>query len=140
VSAHAGRGRGRRSGGHEEEHVNHERWLVSYSDMITVLMALFIVLFAISQVDQDKYIALRDSLSAGFQDQTGTESVLDGSNGTLTGDSVVPDATQVQGTAGLVTADAELGTQGASPTTAPDDAVDPDVLERLVRQAWERYA
>ena len=69
MSGHAGGGRGRRrGGGHEEEHVNHERWLVSYSDMITVLMALFIVLFAISQVDQEKYIALRESLSAGFAD------------------------------------------------------------------------
>lgn len=138
MSGHAGRGRSRRGGGHEEEHVNHERWLVSYSDMITVLMALFIVLFAISQVDQDKYIALRDSLSAGFQDQSGTDSVLDGSRGTLTGESVVPETTPVDGTAGMVAADAGLGTQGASPTTAPDDphdAVDPDVLAAAKREA-----
>lgn len=50
----------------EEEHVNHERWLVSYADMMTVLVALFIVLYAISQVDQDKYDQLRTSLAAGF--------------------------------------------------------------------------
>ena len=36
----------------EEEHENHERWLVTYADMITLLMVLFIVLFAMSQVDQ----------------------------------------------------------------------------------------
>ena len=50
----------------EEEHENHERWLVSYADMMTVLVALFIVLYAISQVDQDKYDQLRTSLAAGF--------------------------------------------------------------------------
>ena len=43
----------RRKKRHEEheEHDNHERWLVTYADMITLLMVLFIVLFAISQID-----------------------------------------------------------------------------------------
>lgn len=59
-------GGGRRGGAHEEEHENHERWLVSYADMITVLMALFIVLYAMSQVDENKYEALRDGLSQAF--------------------------------------------------------------------------
>jgi chemotaxis protein MotB len=137
VSGHAAtRARGRRSGAHEEEHVNHERWLISYSDMITVLMALFIVLFAISQVDQDKYIALRDSLSAGFQDQTGTDSVLDGSHGTLTGESVVPDTSPVDGTSGLVDADAGLGSQGTNPSPAPPAAsVDAAVLAAAKKEA-----
>lgn len=58
--------RRKRRGGHEEEHENHERWLVSYADMITVLMALFIVLYAMSQVDESKYEQLRESLQAGF--------------------------------------------------------------------------
>lgn len=50
-------------GGHEGPD---ERWLVSYADMITVLMVLFIVLYAMSQVDQNKYTALRDGLAATF--------------------------------------------------------------------------
>ena len=41
----------------EEEHENHERWLITYADMITLLMVLFIVLFAISQVDKAKFEA-----------------------------------------------------------------------------------
>jgi chemotaxis protein MotB len=49
-----------------EEHENHERWLVSYADMITVLMALFIVLFAMSSVDQTKFDALKASLASSF--------------------------------------------------------------------------
>lgn len=50
----------------EEEPESHERWLVSYADMITVLMALFIVLFAMSQVDETKYQELKQSLRTGF--------------------------------------------------------------------------
>ena len=50
----------------EEEHENHERWLVSYADMITVLMALFIVLYAMSQVDETKYEQLKEGLAVGF--------------------------------------------------------------------------
>jgi len=129
VSSHApGKRRGRRSP-EPEEHVNHERWLVSYSDMITVLMALFIVLFAISQVDQAKYEALRQSLTAGFQDQTGSDAILDGSAGTLDGQSVVPETSTANGTAGMVDADMGLGDQGASPSPAEStEAVSPELL------------
>lgn len=45
---------------------NTERWAVSYLDMITVMMCLFLVLYAISQVDQGKLAKLRTSLAAGF--------------------------------------------------------------------------
>ena len=58
------RGRGHK-GGHEEAHAD-ERWLVSYADMITVLMCLFLVLFAMSSIDADKYAQLKDSLATGF--------------------------------------------------------------------------
>jgi len=58
------RGRGHK-GGHEEGHAD-ERWLVSYADMITVLMCLFLVLFAMSSIDADKYAQLKDSLATGF--------------------------------------------------------------------------
>jgi chemotaxis protein MotB len=50
----------------EEEHENHERWLVSYADMVTLLMCLFIVLFAMSQVDKAKFAALASGLSESF--------------------------------------------------------------------------
>lgn len=39
---------------HEEEHENHERWLVSYADFITLLFAFFVVLYAIGQVDNER--------------------------------------------------------------------------------------
>lgn len=51
----------------EEEHENHERWLVSYADFITLLFAFFVVMYAISQVNQGKYRVLSDSLVSAFQ-------------------------------------------------------------------------
>lgn len=57
---------GRKKKGHAEDEHPDERWMASYMDMITVLMCMFIVLFAMSNVDQDKYIALRNSLATGF--------------------------------------------------------------------------
>lgn len=56
----------RRSKKEEEHEGGDERWLVSYADMITVLMALFIVLYAMSQVDQNKYAELRNGLASTF--------------------------------------------------------------------------
>ena len=68
---------------HEEEHENHERWAVSYADMMTVLLALFIVLYAISVVDQTKFEELRKSLAIGFGSPA--QVVIEGSNGAMQG-------------------------------------------------------
>ena len=119
-----GRARRRPRGGHDEEHENGERWLLSYVDMVTVLMCLFIVLFAISQVDQTKFIQLRESLAAGFHDNA-SMSVLDGSSGTLNGQSIVPETAVAAGTAGMVSADAGLGNQGTQPVPVPTPAPSP---------------
>ena len=73
----------RRRRKHEEhaEHENHERWLVTYADMLTLLLVLFIVLYAMSQVDQSKYQALKAGLAEGFGGEstvlTGNDSILD---------------------------------------------------------------
>src|SRR4051812_26906278 len=64
----------------EPEHDNHERWLVTYADMLTLLMVLFIVMFAMSQVDHAKYQALKNGLADGFGS---SESILDGSDAIL---------------------------------------------------------
>lgn len=53
-----------------EEHVNHERWLVSYADFITLLFAFFVVMYSISSVNEGKYRILSDSLEAVFTDPT----------------------------------------------------------------------
>jgi chemotaxis protein MotB len=64
------RAKHKKSGHDEEAHENHERWLVSYADMMTLLMVLFIVLFAISQVDQKKFAELKNGLAVGFGNPT----------------------------------------------------------------------
>jgi chemotaxis protein MotB len=50
----------------EEEHENHERWLVSYADFITLLFAFFVVMYAISSLNEGKYRVLSDSLGSAF--------------------------------------------------------------------------
>jgi len=51
-----------------EEHVNHERWLVSYADFITLLFAFFVVMYSISSVNTGKFRVLSDTLEAVFTD------------------------------------------------------------------------
>jgi chemotaxis protein MotB len=50
-----------------EEHENHERWLVSYADFITLLFAFFVVMYSVSAVNEGKYRVLSDSLVAAFR-------------------------------------------------------------------------
>ncbi|WIM06748.1 MAG: flagellar motor protein MotD [Candidatus Nitricoxidivorans perseverans] len=58
----------------EEEHENHERWLVSYADFITLLFAFFVVMYAISSVNDGKYRVLSDTLSTAFRNIPGSSS------------------------------------------------------------------
>ena len=50
-----------------EEHENLERWLVSYADFITLLFAFFVVMYAISSLNEGKYRVLSDSLINAFK-------------------------------------------------------------------------
>jgi chemotaxis protein MotB len=49
-----------------EEHDNHERWLVSYADFITLLFAFFVVMYSISSVNDGKYRVLSNTLTEAF--------------------------------------------------------------------------
>lgn len=49
-----------------EKHVNHERWLVSYADFITLLFAVFVVLYAMGQSDKAKVEAVMQSIQQSF--------------------------------------------------------------------------
>lgn len=49
-----------------EEHVNHEAWVIPYADMLTLLMALFMMLFAISSVDLAKFEKMAQGLSSAL--------------------------------------------------------------------------
>ena len=94
-AGHGGRRRGKKH--EEEEHENHERWLVSYADMVTLLLVTFVVLYAMSQVDKEKFAQLASGLSDAFGTPvsvipaaTPDGSVLDGLPGAIDVASAIP--------------------------------------------------
>ena len=50
-----------------EDHINHEAWAIPYGDLITLLLAFFVVMYAISSVNEGKFRVLSDSLQAAFR-------------------------------------------------------------------------
>ena len=78
----------RRERRHQEEHTNHERWLITYADMITLLMAFFIMLFTMSQLDLAKFKEFQQGFASQVSGKEinlaadGGVGVLDGSAGT----------------------------------------------------------
>lgn len=60
-------------------HANHERWLVSYADFITLLFAFFVVLYASAQVDNKKIAQVSAAIQGGFQEL----GAFSGAGGTL---------------------------------------------------------
>lgn len=49
-----------------EDHINHEAWAIPYGDLITLLLAFFVVMYSMSSVNEGKYRVLADSLAAAF--------------------------------------------------------------------------
>src|SRR5919205_2640083 len=60
--AHRRRGKGHGDGGHE----NAERWLLTYADLITLLMVFFVVLYSMSQSDSVKFHRISVALEQAF--------------------------------------------------------------------------
>ncbi|MCU0840697.1 MAG: flagellar motor protein MotD [Thiobacillaceae bacterium] len=59
-----------------EEHENLERWLVSYADFITLLFAFFVVMYAISSINEGKYRVLSDSLVQAFREAPSSDRLI----------------------------------------------------------------
>ena len=95
-----------------------ERWLLTYSDMITLLMVLFIVLFSISSVNISKFITLQQSLRAAFSGSIlpGGSSILEGGNQSTTKNS--PNNTVIPAIVPLVPTIPKPTDQGGSLTQA----------------------
>ncbi|MGE3173753.1 MAG: flagellar motor protein MotB [Planctomycetota bacterium] len=68
-----------------EEHVNHERWVISFADMMTLLFALFVVLYALGQADLTKLKKLKESVQFAFhiagEGKTRDEGIFDKQKG-----------------------------------------------------------
>lgn len=60
-----------------EEHENMERWLVSYADFITLLFAFFVVMYALSSINEGKYRVLSDSLISAFQEAPRSDKLIE---------------------------------------------------------------
>ncbi len=58
---------------HAEEEPNHEAWAIPYGDLVTLLLAFFVVMYAISSVDDGKYRVLSDSLVDAFRSPAQTD-------------------------------------------------------------------
>ena len=75
-----------------EEHVNHERWVISFADMMTLLFALFVVLYALGTVELRKLKDLKKSIQFAFhiagEGKTRDEGLFDKQKGS--GDSMQP--------------------------------------------------
>ena len=55
-----------------EEHSNHEAWAIPYGDLVTLLLAFFVVMYALSTLNEGKYRLLSDSLYAAFRGEPRT--------------------------------------------------------------------
>ena len=98
-----------------EEHVNHEAWVIPYADLLTLLMAMFIALFAMSTVDVSKFkafaIGFHEALGGGKLDAgiggaanaTSTDVGNGSGNGPLTGGDALEDNSIVRNSSELQT-------------------------------------
>ena len=81
-----------KKGGHAEEHENMERWLISYADLLTLLFAFFVVMFALANADQETAQTTYESIAFAFQwsgATTPTTSTMSGAFEVPSGQSMV---------------------------------------------------
>ncbi len=114
------RRRQQRRRGDAEHEASSERWLLTYSDMITLLLALFVVLFSISAVNVSKFRTLKETLSQAFSGH-----VLTG------GGSIVPDGGGAKADHAASAAVAALAAERASAATLRSEE---DEFRRLKRE------
>lgn len=118
------RRRRRRADSTDDHGAGMERWLLTYSDMITLLMALFIILWAISSVNVSKFAELKQSLSQAFRGK-----VIQGGAAVLNGG---PQALQPQGTqVPTILTPASLAEQIAAQISYEAQKSDLENLQRL---------
>lgn len=99
-----------------EDYVRNDRWVISYADFITLLFAFFVVMYAISSVNEEKYKHLSEALSGVF---FGLEQEM-------------PQLGEGNGTQGLgIFVGGETDVDGPSITIAPPDQEETDVLKVL---------
>lgn len=116
-----------------EEHVNHEAWVIPYADMLTLLMGLFLVLWAIGNQD----LAKMQQFAQSFSSEVGiSKPVTSGGSGVLDGGSTSSPATTVPpplGRTQLNDARAALDREAALATAAATDEQQLTQAETVIR-------
>lgn len=109
MSAPESRGHRREEHEEHEEHENHEAWVIPYADMLTLLMCLFLVLFAVGNVDKQKFEKLSESMRAEFGSGASEQVVSLGEEAStgplLGGESLFDSVTPTTATPSIVIAD-----------------------------------
>lgn len=107
-----------------EEPENHERWLVSYADFITLLFAFFVVMYAISSVNEGKYRVLSDTMVEAFSEKLKEQQQ---SELPLLSDNKQPGDFLDRGQEASLQADSQAADQSEqSPQSQPDQAIPAD--------------
>ncbi|MEG9246900.1 flagellar motor protein MotB [Arthrobacter sp. Soc17.1.1.1] len=121
---------------HGEEHPD-ERWMASYMDMVTVLMCMFIVLYAMSSVDQQKFEQLRSSLATGFG--TVETATVDTAEGTIVpAEHANDEGESFAGGAALTDTEAQKQEPGAADVAAPTPSPSPSAGGDAAEPATDR--
>jgi chemotaxis protein MotB len=114
------------------EHENHERWLVSYADFITLLFAFFVVMFASSQTDKVKAKQVSDSVKEALENGGMPSAVRELWGGTV--DEKGPGNAQMRGPGGAQKA---LKEPEVKPPVPPVSAELLPSMEYLTRELQE---
>ena len=124
MSAPESRGHRREEHEEHEEHENHEAWVIPYADMLTLLMCLFLVLFAVGNVDKQKFEKLSESMRNEFGSGSSEKVVSLGEEAStgplLGGESLFDSVTPTTATPSIVVAnpgaiDADIGPEIIAP-------------------------
>jgi len=141
-----GAGRRRRGGGGHGEESN-ERWLLTYADMITLLMALFMVLFSISSVNISKWVTLQRSLKAAFSGNILPGGKAIAKPGASANTSHAPSSMDVQAivpvtanTASTLASSSTHGAASAAQASAPSAADQQASLFAQIKHELDEYA
>ncbi|HDH03251.1 MAG TPA: hypothetical protein ENH15_03300 [Actinobacteria bacterium] len=113
----------------EPEADNELRWLTTYGDVVTLMMAFFVMLYAISQVDQQKFLLFVSGLEDVFQNESVSEGLLEGGEALVGAASNEPEEGDA-GIEGIQILDGMPTRDNDSPPPPPPPPTDPGAPDR----------
>jgi len=120
---------------HHEEHANHEAWAIPYADLMTLLLAFFVVMYALSSLNEGKYRVMADALTTAFGGQPRTISQVQVGNMQIQGGGHdTPSVIRSPSMTGGAIADPTQLPSMASQMRMPVSAHNREQLERAERQ------